>query len=117
MIYWRPMERFTTGELIRYAMNQFRAERKQRFIHAGGQGRTVHGPGERILWLPHGGCVKVSVDDSGVATQVEEDENLHAVVRPSPIRMPAALGRAFVTSPGMVRPRSIRTAVIPRRHA
>lgn len=104
-----------TDNLIRFAMGQFRAERRERFIHAGGQGRRVHGPGERVLYLPHGGHVRVSVDDSGVATQVEEDENLHAIVRPAPIRMPTALGRIFASSAAAGRPRPIKTTVIPRR--
>jgi hypothetical protein len=47
----------------------------------------VHTPGERVLYLPNGVCVKVTTDDSGVATQVEEDEALHAVVRPHSINL------------------------------
>ena len=36
--------------------------------------------------LPQRADVKVSVDDSGVATQIEEDEHLHAIVRPHPVK-------------------------------
>jgi hypothetical protein len=43
--------------------------------------------GERIIHLPNGQTVRVSVDDSGVATQVEEDDCLHAVVRPRTISL------------------------------
>lgn len=43
-------------------------------------------PGERILQLPNGQRVRVLTDASGTATQVEEDEALHAIVRPAAIR-------------------------------
>ena len=51
----------------------------------------THGPGEKVLLLPNGQTVKVSVDDSGVATQIEEDEHLHAIVRPRPIKASAVV--------------------------
>ena len=54
----------------------------------------VHTPGERILHLPNGACVKVMVDDSGVATQIVEDEAQHAVVRPHPISLPIFVRKA-----------------------
>jgi hypothetical protein len=75
----------TTDDLIRAAMTKFRAERGDKLIHAGGKAMRVRTPGERILYLPNGAHVKVSVDDSGIATQVEEDEALHAIVRPHTI--------------------------------
>lgn len=76
----------TTDQLIAEAMAKFRARRGEKFIMANGHAARVHTPGERILYLPNGAHVKVSVDDSGIATQVEEDEALHAIVRPQTIR-------------------------------
>lgn len=77
----------TTEKLIAAAVEQFTAPRRQRFVHAAGRGVTVHAPGERILHLPNGAVVKVSVDDSGCATQIEEADALHAVARPRPVRL------------------------------
>lgn len=72
----------STEALIAAAVHKFTAPRGERMIHAGGRAMTVHTPGERILHLPNGTTVRIAVDDSGVATQVEEDDALHAVVRP-----------------------------------
>lgn len=71
-----------TELLIRTAIDKFAVQRTEKTIHAGGRAVTVHGPNEKILHLPNGAVVKVSIDDSGVATQVEEDDHLHAIVRP-----------------------------------
>lgn len=79
------MKLITTDDLIREAMSKFRARRGEKLIHAGGRPMRVHTVGERVLYLPNGAHVKVSTDDSGVATQVEEDEALHAIVRPGTI--------------------------------
>jgi hypothetical protein len=108
-----------TGELIRYAMGQFRAERKERFVALmnGGRAMRTHRPNDRVLCLPNGDHVKVSVDDSGCATQVEEPEHLHAIARPHPIQANFGLMRAAATSSQHARPRPIKTALIPRRTA
>lgn len=74
-----------TEMLIRAAVDKFAVPRSEKTIYAGGRTMKVHGPNERVLHLPNGTTVKVSVDDSGVATQVEEDENLHAIVRPKTV--------------------------------
>ena len=76
----------TTHQLITGWMSKFRAKRGDKLVHAGGRAMRVRTAGERILYLPNGTAVKVTTDDSGVATQIEEDEALHAVVRPHPIR-------------------------------
>jgi gamma-glutamyl:cysteine ligase YbdK (ATP-grasp superfamily) len=73
-----------TEALIAAAVHKFTARRGEKTIHAGGRAVTVHTPGERVLHLPNGTVVRVSVDDSGTATQIEEDDALHAVVRPRP---------------------------------
>lgn len=79
---------WSTEQLIQAAVHKFAAPRGTKMIHAAGRAVHVHTPGERILHLPNGTTVKVTVDDSGVATQIEEDDALHAVVRPHPIRIP-----------------------------
>lgn len=71
-----------TELLIKQAINKFAAPRREKTISAGGKVMKVHAPGEKVLYLPNGKTVKVTVDDSGVVTQVEEDEHLHAIVRP-----------------------------------
>ena len=75
-------------ELIKASVEKFCAPRGQKFVHAGGRGMRVQTPGERTLLLPNGVAVKVTVDDSGVATQIEEAESLHAIARPKPIQNP-----------------------------
>lgn len=82
-----------TEELIKVAVEKFACPRGTKFVHAGGKGMQVHTPGERVYYLPNGTAVKISVDDSGVATQVEENEHLHAIVRPKPINLAAELRR------------------------
>ncbi len=72
----------TTEDIIRAAVDKFRVRRGEKFIHAGGKGTRVRTASEKILYLPNGTVVKVSVDDSGHATQIEEDEGLHAIARP-----------------------------------
>lgn len=76
----------TVDQLIAEAMAKFNAKRGDKLVHAGGRAIRVRTAGERVLYLPNGQKVKVSVDDSGTATQVEEDEKLHAIVRPQTIR-------------------------------
>lgn len=105
----------TVGEYVAAAMSAFKAERRQKMVHAGGRGMQVHTPGERVLYLPNGVAVKVSVDDSGIATQVEDDEALHAIVRPHPIVRKLVAVQPGWSSSVRVRPTPIRTSVIPRR--
>lgn len=79
------MKLITTDDLIRAAMSKFRARRGEKLIHAGGKSMRVRTAGENVLWLPNGSHVKVTTDESGITTQVEEDEKLHAIVRPHTI--------------------------------
>lgn len=69
--------------LVEASLRNLRARRGRKFIHAAGRGMTVRTPGERVLYLPNGKAIRVATDDSGVATQVEEDHRLHAVARPT----------------------------------
>lgn len=73
--------------LVEASLRTLRARRGQRFIHAGGKGMQVRTPGEQVLYLPNGKTIRVATDDSGVATQVEETERLHAVVRPTAVHI------------------------------
>jgi hypothetical protein len=74
-----------TGELVRRAAHKFRARRGERIVFAGGRRVVVHTPGAMLLHLPNGTAVEVRTDDSGVATQIEESERLHAIARPRTI--------------------------------
>ena len=56
------------------------------------KGVTLLGPRqfiarERIVTLPSGERVRVSIDDSDTVTQVEHDHTLDAIVRPKTIRV------------------------------
>lgn len=76
-----PVEAF----IARYA-DLFRAPRGHKFVHAGGRGMQVRTAGEKVLHLPNGAVVKVTTDDSGKATQVEEAEHMHAIARPATLK-------------------------------
>lgn len=77
----------TTDDIIRTALGKLRARRGDRFVHAGGRGMATHTAGKQCIYLPNGAAIEVRTDDSGVVTQVETDDALHAVARPNPIRL------------------------------
>jgi len=107
----------TVDDYIQAAMSQFRARRGDKMIHAGGRAMRIRTSGERVLHLPNGQHVKVTTDDSGVATQIEEDDALHAVVRPKPITLRVRPELVVPTVSYRTRPAPIRTATtIPRRN-
>jgi len=75
-----------------YDCRAFTLGRKSKtMILASGQKAEIHQPNEKRIVLPNGATIRVSVDDSGCATQIEENDRLHAVARPKTIRL--ALGR------------------------
>ncbi len=71
--------------MIRADPDLFKVRRGERTIFAGGRRMTVRLPAVAALHLPDGSKVRVSVDDSGCATQIEEPDHLHAIARPRPI--------------------------------
>lgn len=77
----------STEDLITQFLHRFRARRGTKMIHAGGRAVHVHTAGERTLYLPNGATVKVTTDDSGTATHVEESDGLHAIARPETLRL------------------------------
>ncbi len=77
----------STEDLITRFLHRFRAQRGHKFVHAGGRGMDVRTAGERVLYLPNGSVVKVTTDDSGIATHVEEADGLHAIARPETLRL------------------------------
>lgn len=81
-----------SNALVEASLRHLRARRGERFIHAGGRAMRTRTAGEQILYLPNGKTIRVSTDDSGVATQVEENDRLHAVARPLPIRLKLITG-------------------------
>ena len=81
------MTPLSTEQIIALAVDKFATPRGTQTISAGGRTMRVHTAGERILHLPNGAVVKVITDDSGVVTQIEEDEAMHAVVRPNTLTL------------------------------
>lgn len=100
---------WTVDETITRAMSTFRARRGEKTIWAGVRRQAVRTPGERVLYLPNGKHVKVSVDDSGTATQVDDGDNLHAVVRPGSIVLNIAPRLSNPSVAGRSRPLPIIT--------
>jgi hypothetical protein len=70
-----------------HAHGRLQAQRRVSTVFTAAGRVGVHQPGERMIVLPNGHSIRVSTDASGVATQVEEDEAMHAIVRPRPIRV------------------------------
>jgi hypothetical protein len=71
----------------KYDCRAFTLGRKSKTVLVGGMKAEIHQATEKRIILPNGAAIRVSVDDSGVATQIEENERLHAVVRPNTLRL------------------------------
>jgi hypothetical protein len=84
-----------TEALIATHQHKFRAERGTKLVYAAGRGIRVHTAGERTLILPNGRKVKVTTAADDVGTQVEEPDNLHAIIRPQPNRLTRAEAEAL----------------------
>jgi hypothetical protein len=107
---------WSNGETVARAMSAFRARRGERTIWAGVRRMKVRTAAEKVIYLPNGQHVKVSVDDSGVATQIEDDGSLHAIARPQPIRLSLRSGLVIPKVSRRARPLPLSvTAAIPRR--
>ncbi len=71
-----------------YDTRSFRLTPRARMVFAGGRGIRVRGEDtEKLVRLPNGQSVRVSVDGSGKATHIEENHRLHAVARPDVLRI------------------------------
>ena len=66
----------------RYDTRWFTLGAKTKTLFAGGRRMEVRQDTEKMIVLPNGHKVRVSRDASGCATQIEENERLHAVARP-----------------------------------
>lgn len=76
----------THDEWVQFMLKRLRAERRQSrtvITGAGGQNRArlVDERGERMLYGPTGQPLRVIEWEGG--NQIEEDEHLHAVIRPA----------------------------------
>lgn len=69
-------------DLISARSSRFRAPVKTKFISGPGFAGHVRVDSEKVIHLPGGKTLRVTTDASGVATHVEEDHSLHAIVRP-----------------------------------
>jgi hypothetical protein len=107
---------WSNGETVARAMSAFRARRGERTIWAGVRRMKVRTAAEKVIYLPNGQHVKVSVDDSGVATQVEDDGSLHAIARPQPVRLSLRSGLVVPTLTRRARPNPIRATTAIRRN-
>lgn len=70
-----------------YDTRDFRLSPRTKLMLAGGKVSRVRQDTEQRIVLPNGHVVRVSVDASGQATHIEENDRLHAVARPSAIRL------------------------------
>lgn len=52
----------------------------------------VRVPTEKVLYLPNGHKVHVMTDATGKATEIDDGEHLHAIVRPDTYRRQARVG-------------------------
>ena len=88
------IDMITTEMIIQAALDKFRAPRGEKTIWAGMRRMRVRTAGEKVLFLPNGVTVKVTTDDSGVATQIEENESLHAIARPNGVNLAQFMARS-----------------------
>lgn len=73
-----------TEAIISALVDQMRAPRGSKMIHAGGRAMHVRTPGARRVRLSNGMVCNITTDDSGIATQIDDGDHLHAIVRPKP---------------------------------
>lgn len=85
----------STEEIIKACVEHFGAPRGETTIFVGGRRIVVHTPGEQAFRLSNGVTVKCTTDDSGHATQIEEDDALHAIARPDTASVPLPWARAL----------------------
>ena len=83
----------TVGEILaatkenKELITSLRAPRGEKTIFAGRHRVRVRTDGTMTTTLPNGVKVKIVTDASGVTSQVEESEALHAIVRPPGIHL------------------------------
>lgn len=70
-----------------YDTRAFTLGEKTKSMLVGGKVTRVRQAHEKCIHLPNGATVRVSVDASRCATQIEEDDRLHAVARPKTYRL------------------------------
>ena len=103
--------------MIELSLDAFNAADARRtktvFTVAGRVG--VATPGEKVIYLPNGVAVKVTTDESGTATQVEEDEALHAIVRPASIKASSRYRTSTQRIGQITRPHPISAAMRANR--
>jgi len=85
-IIWAAVQKFGKNSPYR-GYDEFRAKRGSKTIWAGLKRMRVRTAGEKMLYLPNGTSVKITTDDSGIATQIEETDCLHAIARPPGINL------------------------------
>lgn len=88
----------TTERLIQEAVNKFgpdafKAQPKFRYVSGPGFAGNMAIDSEELFVLPNGQRVNVHTDASGTVTHVEEDDALHAIVRPDTYRTKMRLRR------------------------
>ena len=104
-------------QMIEFYKDRFNAadQRKTKTVFTVAGRVGVATPGEKILYLPNGASVKVTTDESGTATQVEEDEALHAIVRPKAIKASPIWGLAGPQIRAIASPPPIRATTTTNR--
>lgn len=78
-------EQFIAAAVSKFGGN-FKAPEKTKLISTAWGTMRVRCDSETTIQLPNGEWVRVWTDASGKATQVEEDDSLHAIVRPDVYR-------------------------------
>lgn len=90
----------TTESIIKALVEKYRADdadprlanraliapEKKKFVSLPMRSMHVRQSSECVIVLPNGHKVHVMTDASRVATQIEEDDSMHAIVRPNAIR-------------------------------
>lgn len=103
----------TLDEYVNAYLGAMRAPLRAKTVFGPVGRSTAYESGERILFGPKGEKIRV-IEHPGGSTQVEIGEQLHAVVRPQPVRTRMDLRTAQAFAAAVGRPLPINTTMTPR---
>lgn len=103
----------TIDEFISAYLMGLRAPKKERFVSTSGGTARIKVKGERVIFGPRGEKIRI-LEDENDNTQVEVGDQLHAVVRPLPVRIKVSQVQASRMASALGHPDAIRTTVTPK---
>lgn len=72
-------------ELVQRNLTRYRAPLRERTVFTQAGRTVVHAPGERVIYGPSGAVLGRVIEDEHGGTQIEQNDRLHAVIRPQTV--------------------------------